>query len=180
VFLIKYKNNVEDKIELKLNQGQKNVYEINSTIPPRQTKSDPFAGIMTKPSIFNISSIVDKSKLAALSEEDTEQLIAEIVRAKIDLDHRGKAEKLVLGAKNALSTYSTGRNQNGSGLFTESEPIINNQKLNVHIENIEDNLEDSFDIDTIFVNKNYDNNQSGGYKTKVFKSFLTYLGVKFN
>jgi hypothetical protein len=133
---------------------------------------------MNKPSRFNISSIIDKSKLAALSEEDTENLIAEIVKTKIELDQKGKAEKLVLGAKNALNTYSVGKNQNGSGLFTESDPIINHQKIDVHIENV--TPEDSFDIDSIFVNKDYDNNQSGGYKTKVLKSFLTYLGVKFN
>ena len=154
-----------------------------------------FQEITNVKSTFDISSIVDKSKLAKLSENDTENLIAEIVKAKIQLDNKEKSEQLVLGAKNALSKYS---DQEGGWSFTSSEPIKNNAKLenlfdslntetkeNVHNKYLNLNLDTKnentiteFDIDSIFVKNN--TTQTGGYKTQMFKSFLSYLGVRFN
>ena len=183
------------KLRNKINNTQKQIYQINNNLPVPKKKKDLFQEITNVKSTFDISSIVDKSKLAKLSENDTENLIAEIVKAKIQLDNKEKSEQLVLGAKNALSKYS---DQEGGWSFTSSEPIKNNAKLenlfdslntetkeNVHNKYLNLNLDTKnentiteFDIDSIFVKNN--TTQTGGYKTQMFKSFLSYLGVRFN
>ena len=194
-----HRQNLRDKI----NNTQRQIYEINDKLPVLKPKTNVFDNIINKKPSFDISSIVDKSKLASLSENDTENLIAQIVKAKIEIDHKEKAEQLVLGAKNALSKYS---DQDGGWTFTESEPEknifnleteaaenlfdsldvdtkigINNKYLNLHIENDYT----TSDIEAIFVPKINNSQpiitaQHGGYKTKMFKSFLTYFGVRFN
>ena len=192
-----------EKLRDKINNTQRQIYEINDKLPVLKPKTNVFDNIINKKPSFDISSIVDKSKLASLSENDTENLIAQIVKAKIEIDHKEKAEQLVLGAKNALSKYS---DQDGGWTFTESEPEknifnletevaenlfdsldvstkigINNKYLNLHI----DNDYTTSDMEAIFVPKINNSQpiitaQHGGYKTKMFKSFLSYFGVRFN
>ena len=185
----------------RINDTRKKIFEISSELPATSRKKLPILNpIEEDKPLYDISSIINKEKVASLSEEDVSKAISAIISHKIKADQRQKAAKMIEKAREDYSLL----NQNGG-----DDDLIQIKNFIPKIKNI--NEEKRMDINENFTeydsptsvefNKKYinsfglsltedseSNKLKGGNKENgveingkvIINKFFDYIGVKFN
>jgi hypothetical protein len=180
----------------RVDDTRKKIFEISSEVPAPVVNRIPIVNpIEDNKPLYNISSIVNKDRLATLSDEDTSKLISGIIAEKIRLDQRQKAANMVRRAREDLSLLD----QNGGDDLLISNEIIIPKIIDIQTTEhkpieLSENTTEYDSPSSIEFNKKYinsfglqedtseikDNNEIEINGKVILNKLFDYIGVKFN